>query len=103
MQTVNEIVFGQKLLERSLEQNTVFYESISKVLNDCETEERIRDDYKRILEARIRNVGEKGALELLGSLAVYFTQIPEKQVRGVEVERAMRRGKRNNYIELDAQ
>ena len=89
MNSVNELVFDQRMKVRPPWEDWILYETVARNLMKPENE-RFADDMKRVRDAGIRNLGEKGATELIGALAIFLTQVPEQMVEAVECARLRR-------------
>ena len=90
MDSVNEIVFGRKMeAGRPAWEDCFYIDTCASVIERPE-HYRVKDGVKKIANAGIRNVGEKGALELVSAVAIFLTQVPEKLVDDVETARIRR-------------
>ena len=90
MKTVNEIIFERKMDTRPEWEDCFYLDTVKEVLKRQENV-RERDMVKRVQSAKIKNVGEKGATELLAAVGLFLTQVPEREVRDIEWTRMMRR------------
>ena len=97
MMTVNEIIFGRRIDYRPEEEDALYTNMLREIIARPENL-RERDTVKRVQNARIKNLGEKGAIELLGAVGIFLTQIPEKQMRNVEWEWMQRKRGQNEYM-----
>ena len=89
MQSVNKLIFGRNMDFRPPLEDMYYIDTLQEVLKRPEnTYARVL--VKRLENAKIKNIGERGSLELFGALAIFLTQIPEKQVDNIDFERHRR-------------
>ena len=87
---VNELIFDRAVQVRDQWADQICYETVLAELQRPENE-RLLNATKRVQNAGIKNLGEKGAVELLAAVAIFLTQIPPKWVDEMEHARERRR------------
>lgn len=96
MKTVNEIIFDRKMDTRPEWEDCFYLDTVKEVLKRQENV-RERDMVKRVQNAKIKNVGEKGATELLAAVGLFLTQVSDREIRDVEWTRMQRRKNENLF------
>ena len=86
---VNELIFDSAVQVRDQWADQICYETVLAELQKPENE-RLLNDTKRVQNAGIKNLGEKGAVELLAAVAIFLTQFPPRQVDDLERARIRR-------------
>jgi hypothetical protein len=94
MKTVNDIIFDDSKYKtaRSYEDLKLLTDAFSEVMKR-NTDPLIEKILDRLKASGIRNFGDVSDLELLGSVAIFLTQIPENQINAVNSQRIIRREK----------
>lgn len=87
---VNELIFDRAVQVRDPYADQVYFETVAAELEKPENE-RLMQDAKRVQAAGIKNLGEKGSVELLAAVAIFLTQVPPKRVDDLEFARIRRR------------
>lgn len=82
---VNELIFDRAVQVRDPWADQLYYETVANELQKPGYE-RLVSATKRVQGASIKNLGEKGSVELLAAVAIFMTQVPPRQVD--ELERA---------------
>lgn len=85
MKRVNELIFDRAVQVRDPWADQVYFETVAAELQKPGYE-RLVSATKRVQGASIKNLGEKGSIELLAAVAIFLTQVPPKQLD--ELERA---------------
>ena len=87
---VNELIFDRAVQVRDQWADQICYETALAELQKPGNE-RLVEATKRVQSAGIKNLGEKGSVELLTAVAIFLTQIPPKWVDELEKARTRRR------------
>lgn len=89
MKTVNQLIFGRKMDYRPEFENNLYIDTVIDEIKKPENS-YIQGIYQSLQKKRIRNVGERGSAELLASLAIFLSQVPDKKLAEIEKIRKMR-------------
>ena len=86
-QTVNEILYGSKIHERTVEEQKDVMNVLRNRMPDHPRIEMITD---RAATYKIHNFGKESATELTGLLGIWLSQFGDRVIDGVELERKRR-------------
>jgi hypothetical protein len=86
-QTVNEIIYGSKIHERTVDEQKDAMNVFRSQMQDSPRIEAITD---RAATYKIHNFGKESATELAGLLGIWLSQFGDRVIDGVELERKRR-------------
>lgn len=89
MKRVNELIFDEAVQVRDPWADQLYYETVAEELQKPGYE-RLVSATKRAQNAGIKNLGEKGSIELLAAVAIFLTQVPPRQVDELDRARVRR-------------
>ena len=88
-QTVNEVLYGSRLHERTMTEQADLMASCKTALAEPEFG-KIRETVDRVKSFGIKNFGEESITELYGCLGIFFSQFGDRVIKSVEAERKRR-------------